>query len=116
MKFMLILASDPDLEPDPTSPEFEAYMGEWFAYGEALIAAGIEFSGEALQGDDTATTVRVRDGERLVTDGPFIEAKEVLGGFYVIDVPDLDAALEWAAKIPNVTFGTVEVRPVMSFD
>ena len=116
MKFMLILASDPSLEPDPTSPDFESYMGEWFAYSQALTAAGIEFSGEALQGDDTATTVQVRDGERLVTDGPFIEAKEVIGGFYVIDVPDLDAALDWAAKIPNVRFGTVEVRPVMSFD
>lgn len=116
MKFMLTLVSDPALEPDPTSPEFEAYMGAWFAYSSALEAAGIEFSGEALQGAETATTVRVRDGERLVTDGPFIEAKEVVGGYYVIDVADLDEALDWAAKIPNVHFGTVEVRPVMSYD
>jgi hypothetical protein len=116
MKFMLTLVSDPALEPDPSSPEFEAYMGEWFAYGEALDAAGVEHTGEALQGVETATTVRVRDGQRIVTDGPFIESKEVVGGYYVLDVADLDAALGWAAKIPNIHFGTVEVRPIMSFD
>lgn len=116
MKFMLILASDPTLEPDPTSPDFEAYMGEWFAYSQALEAAGIEFSGEALQGTETATTVQIRDGQRVVTDGPFVESKEVVGGFYMIDVPDLDAALDWAAKIPNAPFGSIEVRPVMSFE
>ena len=91
-------------------------MGEWFAYGEALDAAGVEHTGEALQGVETATTVRVRDGQRIVTDGPFIESKEVVGGYYVLDVADLDAALGWAAKIPNIHFGTVEVRPIMSFD
>ena len=116
MKFMLTLVSDPALEPDPSSPDFEAYMGEWFAYSNALASAGIEFSGEALAGPETATTVQVRDGQRLVTDGPFIESKEVVGGFYVIDVDDLDAAMDWAAKIPNIHFGSVEVRPVMTFD
>lgn len=70
-------------------------------------------SGEALLGTDTATTVRLRNGERTTTDGPFIESKEVLGGYYVIDVADLDAAIDWAAKIPNVHVGSVEVRPVM---
>ncbi|MGI9015731.1 MAG: YciI family protein [Euzebya sp.] len=114
MKFMLILASDPVLEPDPTSPHFEAYMEEWAAYSQALETAGIDFDGEALRGAETATTVRVRDGERIVTDGPFIESKEVFGGYYIIDVTDLDAALDWAAKIPNAGFGTVEVRPVMA--
>jgi hypothetical protein len=73
-------------------------------------------AGEALQGGDTATTVRVRDGQRLTSDGPFAETKEVLGGYYVIDVPDLDAALAWAEKIPSVGYGSVEVRPVMVFD
>jgi len=62
---------------------------------------------------DTATTVRVRDGERITTDGPFAETKEILGGFYLIDVPDLDAAIEWAAKIPASPYGSIEVRPVM---
>ena len=60
--------------------------------------------------------MRVRGGETLITDGPFAETKEILGGFYIIDVPDLDAALEWAAKMPNISYGSVEVRPVMTFD
>jgi hypothetical protein len=90
-------------------------MAEWAAYTEALVAAGAMVAGEALHDVDTASTVRVRDGQRLVTDGPFIESKEVVGGFYVIDVPDLDEALDWAARIPNAHFGTVEVRPVIEF-
>ena len=116
MKYMLILASDPALEPTPDSGDFESYMGEWFAYSSALEEAGALVSGEALHGTEVATTVQVRLGERVVTDGPFIESKEVIGGFYIIDVANLDEALDWAAKIPNVRFGTVEVRPVMEFD
>ena len=115
MKYMLLLASDPANEVNPGTPEFDAEMQEWFAYSQALVEAGAMVSGEALQGPETATTVQVRDGQRIVTDGPFIEAKEVLGGYYTIDVPDLDAAIEWAAKIPNVYHATVEVRPVMEF-
>ncbi len=113
MKYMLLLASDPTAGPTYDSDEFAAEMKEWFAYSNALVEAGAMVSGEPLQGPDTATTVQVRDGERIVTDGPFIESKEVLGGFYVIDVPDLDAAIDWAAKIPNSYYGTIEVRPVM---
>jgi len=116
MKFMLMLASDPSLEPAPDSPDFGAYMGEWAAYSAALEEIGALVGGEALQGTETATTVQVRNGERVVTDGPFIESKEVLGGFYLIDVADLDAALGWAARIPNARFGSVEVRPVMTFE
>lgn len=116
MKYMLLLRSDPADEPTPNDEAFGSYMGEWAAYSEALIEAGAMVTGEALQGDDTASTVRVRDGERIVTDGPFIESKEVIGGYYVIDVADLDEALDWAARIPNSHFGTIEVRPVMEFD
>ena len=116
MKYMLILASDPADEPEFGSDAFGPYMAEWAAYSEALVAAGAMVGGEALAGVETASTVRVRDGKRLVTDGPFIETKEVIGGFYLIDVADLDEALEWAARIPNAHFGTVEVRPVMEFD
>lgn len=115
MKYMLILASDPADEPAPDSDAFGPYMAEWAAYTEALVTAGAMVAGEALHDADTASTVRVRNGERLVTDGPFIESKEVVGGFYVIDVADLDEALEWAARVPNSHFGTVEVRPVMEF-
>ena len=116
MKYMLILTSDPADEPTPDSAEFGPYMGEWEAYTAALTDAGAMVSGEALHGTEAATTVQVRDGQRIVTDGPFIESKEVIGGFYVIDVANLDEALDWAAKVPNSHFGTIEVRPVMEFD
>jgi hypothetical protein len=116
MKYMLLLASDPADEPTPESDRFGPYMEEWAAYSQALVEAGAMVGGEALQGADTASTVQVRDGERIVTDGPFIESKEVIGGYYLIDVANLDEALDWATKIPNAHFGTVEVRPVMEFE
>jgi hypothetical protein len=116
VKYMLLLASNPADEPTPDDETFGPYMGEWAAYSQALAEAGAMVAGEALQGADTASTVQVRDGKRIVTDGPFIESKEVIGGYYVIDVADLDEALDWAARIPNAHFGTVEVRPVMEFD
>lgn len=116
MRYMLLLASNPADEPTPDSDTFGSYMEEWAVYTQALVDAGAMVSGEALQGTETASTVQVRDGKRIVTDGPFIESKEVIGGFYVIDVADLDEALAWAARIPNATFGTVEVRPVMEFE
>ena len=116
MKYMLILTSDPADEPTPNDEAFGPYMAEWAAYSQALVEAGALVAGEALQGVETASTVQVRDGKRIVTDGPFVETKEVIGGYYVIDVADLDQALDWAARIPNAHFGTVEVRPVMSFD
>jgi hypothetical protein len=86
------------------------------AYSQALAEACAMVAGEALQGADTASSVQVRDGKRIVTDGPFIDSTEVIGGYYVIDVADLDEALEWAARIPNAHFGTIEVEPVMEFD
>jgi hypothetical protein len=72
--------------------------------------------GEGLQPTYTATSVRVRDGERLLTDGPFAETTEQLGGYYIVEVADADGAIEWAAKIPGAQTGTVEVRPVMDYD
>ncbi len=90
-------------------------MPRWNAYTEALQDAGIMRAGDALHPADSATTVRVRDGETQVTDGPFAETKETLVGYYVIEVPDLDAALKYAARMPNITYGSVEVRPVVDF-
>jgi hypothetical protein len=86
--------------------------------GEAYAAFGREArdvirAGEALHPVSTATTVRVRDGERLLTDGPFAETREQLGGFYVVDVADIDEAIAWAAKIPGAATGSVEVRPIV---
>jgi hypothetical protein len=111
MKYMLLLYSDPGI-----APEDVAEMGEWFAYTEALAAAGVLVSGDALHPVDQATTLRVRDGQRLVADGPFAETKEILGGYYLIDVADLDVALEWAEKVPLAPYGSVEVRPLVEFD
>ena len=113
MKYMLLLYSAEDAGPMPGTPEQAAEMQAWFAYTEAVASAGALVAGEPLQGADTATTVRVRDGATVTTDGPFAVTKEVLGGFYMIDVDDLDAALEWAARIPLAPYGSVEVRPLM---
>jgi hypothetical protein len=96
-----------------TPEEQAAESPRWYEYTEGLMKAGAHVSGEALHGVEAATTVRVRDGETQITDGPFAETKELLGGYYVIDVPDLDTALQHAAGIPSVGRGSVEVRPIM---
>jgi hypothetical protein len=85
----------------------------WMEYTSALREAGVYIGGNALLPTTTATTVRVREGRTLTTDGPFAETKEQLGGYYLLDCNDLDEAIEWAAKIPSVGRGSVEVRPVM---
>ena len=113
MRYMLLLYSAEDAGPTPGSDEHNAEMQAWFAFTNELTEAGAMISGEPLEGSGTATSVQIRDGETITTDGPFAETKEVLGGFYMIDVPDLDAAREWAAKIPLAPYGTVEIRPVM---
>lgn len=82
------------------------------AYAEAMKKAGIYLAGERLRGIDASTSVRVVDGRTQVVDGPYAEAKEQLGGFHLIDVPDLDTALSWAARCPSAARGRVEVRPV----
>ncbi|HEV7211660.1 MAG TPA: YciI family protein [Blastococcus sp.] len=109
MQYLMLLTIDPAASDSADA----ARPDDWNAYTQALIEAGIMVSGAGLQGVETATTVQVRAGERLLTDGPFADTKEHLLGFYVIDVPDLDSALDWAAKVPNVRTGSVEVRPVM---
>jgi hypothetical protein len=113
---MLLIYGDPSKGPQQGTPEFDAHMGEWFSYTEGLKEAGVYVAGEALQPPSTATTVAVRTGERVVTDGPFADTKEWLGGFYIVDAADLDAALDHAAKMPNIEYASVEVRPIMTFD
>jgi hypothetical protein len=98
----------------PTEADGRAGDGvfdDWVAYTRAVKRAGVLVGAEQLQVVDTATSVRLRSGERLLTDGPFIETKEHLLGFYLVEVPDLDAAIDWAARMPAVRYGTVEVRP-----
>ncbi|HEX4364752.1 MAG TPA: YciI family protein [Solirubrobacteraceae bacterium] len=113
-QYMLLIYGPSDAGPSPE--ELQAEMPKWFEYTNALRDSGTMVAGDALEPTETATTVRVRDGETLLTDGPFAETKELLGGYYIVDVPNLDAALAWAAKMPNIGYGSVEVRPVMVFE
>jgi hypothetical protein len=114
MKFAVIVyetAQDMATRSHPdTAP---GYMAAYGAYSKALSEAGIAAGGAGLQPPSTATTLRVRGGKRSVQDGPFADSKEQLGGIFVIDVPDLDTALQWAAKCPSVSTGCVEVRPML---
>ena len=114
MQYMLLIYSPPgdwsDIPPEKQKEIYEAYG----TFSMELQASGKMVVGDALQDVSTATTVRVRDGETLTTDGPFAETKEVLGGYYLVDVDTLDEALEWAAKLPGSWYGTVEVRPVVT--
>ena len=112
-QYMLLIYGPTGQTPSPE--EMAAEMPRWNAFTEELQSAGIMRSGDALHGAEAATTVRVRDGETQVTDGPFAETKETLGGYYQIEVPDLDTALKYAARMPNITYGSVEVRPVVDF-
>ena len=114
MQFMLIFrqplaefakATDPTQSGD--------YMGAWQAYIGAMAKSGVIVNGDGLLPPQTATMVQVRDGKRLVQDGPFADTKEHLGGYFVIEVPSLDEALEWAARSPSSSAGSTEVRPVM---
>ncbi|MEU4218341.1 YciI family protein [Actinoplanes sp. NPDC026623] len=115
MRYLLLIYGEESTgAPDPA--EAEQVMNEYWAYSKAINEAGASPGGEALQDSRTATTVRVKGGERVVTDGPFAETREVLGGYYLIDVPNLDAAIDWAAKCPGAKYGSVEVRPIMEFD
>ncbi|MFT6395434.1 MAG: hypothetical protein ACJAYU_000176 [Bradymonadia bacterium] len=116
MQYLLLLYTNEETNSKMFADEEaqRAYMGKWGEYSAALGAAGKLLGGEALRATSTATTVRLRDGKRLTTDGPFAETKEQLGGFYLIEADNLDEAIEWAAKIPSVGHGSVEVRPIIS--
>lgn len=99
--------------PQLTKAEQEHWLGAYIAYTEAMAKAGVLRSSTGLQPTSTATTVRVVNGKTQVLDGPYADSKEQLGGFHIIDVPDLDAALSWAARCPTALHGVVEVRPIM---
>lgn len=90
-----------------------AFWGAWKSYADALKHAGVMAGGSGLEPPSTGTTVRPRDGERTVQDGPYADTKEQLGGFFILDVPDLDAAIDWASRCP-VKGGAVEVRPALT--
>ena len=115
MKYMLTLYAAPGAEPAPGTPDFDAMMGEYMSLGEGMPGVATFLAGEGLQGVETATTVRKRNDRVETMDGPFAETREHLGGFYLIEAADLEAALRFAAAIPAARYGSVEVRPVMEY-
>ena len=116
MKYMLLIYNDPQREPSYGTPEFNDMMSGYFALNEQMKADGVLVDGEGLQGIETATSLRVTNGKVETMDGPFAETREHLGGYYVVDVSDLDGALKYAGQIPSAAFGTIEVRPLMEYD
>ncbi len=114
MQFMLLFAEPAEEFAKRNDPaQAEPYWGAWQAYVSAISQAGIVVNGDGLLPPHTATTVRMRGGQREVQDGPYADVKDQLGGYFVIEVADLDAAIEWAAKSPSADYGSVEIRPVM---
>lgn len=116
MKYMLLLRYEIGSGPAEGTPEFDAEMAQWGAVMGELGESGALVGAHGLDTEDTATTVRVRGEEALVTDGPFAETKESFFSYVIIDVPDLDAAVAWARRMPNVTYGSVEVRPLSAHE
>jgi len=115
MKYLcLIYENEKSFEQLPKD-QVDAVMGEYFAFTDGIRKSGQYVAGDALHPTHTATTVRVRNGKTLTTDGPFAETKEQLGGYYLIDAKDLDEAIQVASKIPSARWGSVEIRPVVDF-
>ena len=115
MTYAMLIYTDQTADAKQTPDEQNAIMGAYFGFTNEVKEKKLYVAGEALHPTTSATTVRVRDGKTLTTDGPFAETKEQLGGFYLLDCKDLDEALEYAAKIPGAAHGSVEVRPVVVF-
>jgi hypothetical protein len=113
VKYMLLIYGDPEKFAALPADVRDNWHGEYMEFTQSIAATGELVAGDALQGVDTATTVTVENGASLTTDGPFAETKETLGGFYIVDVPDLDRALALAAQIPDARSGKVEVRAVL---
>jgi hypothetical protein len=112
MKYMLLIYSNEAAMQSARKADIGQMMAAYGAYTEALKKAGALIAGDPLEPTTTATTVRVANGKTNVLNGPYAETKEQLGGYYLIDVPDLDAALSWAARCPGASHGTMEVRPL----
>ena len=116
MKYAILIYGDETAGADASPEEQKAVLDGWWVYeGELQKLPGLRLAGEALQPTAMATSVRFEGGKATTTDGPFAETKEQLGGFYLLEVKDLDEALEWAKKVP-VQEGTMEVRPVQEFE
>lgn len=118
MRYLILIYDESTANPSPEPPDpavWEQVMTEYSAYSKMLRDTGAYVGGEALHDVTTATTIRIRDGQTLTTDGPFAETKEALGGFYLVEAKDLDEALRLGAACPGAKWATVEVRPVVDF-
>jgi len=113
MKYLLLIYDDPKVWETFPEAEVNKVMAEYRDFSKQIAESGHMIGGSQLQPASSATTVRMRDGKRLVHDGPFAETREVLGGYYLVEAKDLDEALGLAARIPSARFGTIEVRPLM---
>ena len=113
MQYMLLIYAEEGRWESLSDDERESVYAQYRAFGDELDRNQAFIGGAELQGVTSATSVRVRDGETEVTDGPFAETKEALGGYYLIDADSLDEAIQWASKIPAATHGVVEVRPLV---
>jgi hypothetical protein len=116
MRYLMLIYTREQDEVEAAPAEQEAVMEAYFAFSKEVREGGVMLGGEALQPTTTATTVRVREGKILTADGPFAETKEQLGGYYMLECPNLDEAIEWAAKIPGAKHGSIEIRPLVEFD
>jgi hypothetical protein len=114
MRYLCLLIGEPDtVGPVPGTPEFMQMLADYQAATKAMADAGVLVDSGPLQPPAAATTIRVRNGETLMTDGPFAEIKEEIGGYYVLDCADVAEAMRWAATVPAATFGAIEIRPLM---
>ena len=114
MQYLLLIYSNESEFSALSEPEVNALMADYGAFTHSIIASGAFKAGDRLEATSTATTVRVRNGKTSFTDGPFAETREQLGGYYIIDVKDLDEATAVAARIPGAKYGSIEVRPIFA--
>jgi hypothetical protein len=112
MQFALLIYESPEAFATRKNDENDPYLGAWRAYYKALVEAGVYVGGDALEVPETGTTIRVKEGKRRVQDGPYADTKEQLAGLVILELPSLDAALDWAARCPAASLGAVEVRPL----
>ena len=115
MQYLALIYAAPDAGPQYGTPDFKVMLDGYFALNTLMKEKGVHVSGDGLKPVETATSVRLRGGKVETMDGPFAETKEHLGGYYLMEVPDLDAALKYAAMMPSAAWGTIELRPVMTY-
>jgi hypothetical protein len=116
MRYLLLIYADESVYAGMSEAEIKADLDKWWEYDAALKEAGATSGGEALQPTATATSVRMENGSPFTTDGPFAETREQLGGYYLLDVENLDEAIKWANRCPGVKHGTIELRPIQEFE